>query len=434
MKLFKNLNFSFLLFGRLITNIGDSLYFIAATWLAYSLGGSAFYSGLAGFLTLLPEMFNFLIGPIVDRSNLKKVLLVSEIMQFLLILLVPTLYLFHQLNVTWILILMPLITIFNMFSYPAEISLVPKIVEKKNLVKANSAMSFAYQGTELIFNGLGGILVLLIGAVSLYVIDSATFLISIFLFASLRLQHQPSKPKTKQTIADSFRQYQDELKQGFKFALNPIIINMLLPLIIVNFTISAATTIFPAFADHFGGAATYGILMTCFLAGLTIGSLLSQFVSTHFTIGRAMIIAYGLSGILWMLTAFGASSTVYVSFLCLLLSGIPVGATNVIYSSLYQLIPPENMIARVQSLSRSFTLAAMPLGALAGGYFASLYGSGLIIACNGFTILLLSCYWLCNPKLRTLPKVKKLENRAHMDELIGIKQTETIFAEENVIK
>lgn len=62
-----NQNFSLLFLGRLLTNIGDSLYYIAAMWLVYDLGGSAFYSGLAGFLTLFPELFSFLTGPILDR-------------------------------------------------------------------------------------------------------------------------------------------------------------------------------------------------------------------------------------------------------------------------------------------------------------------------------------------------------------------------------
>lgn len=425
MNIMKNMNFNFLLFGRFITNIGDSLYFIAATWLAYSLGGSPFYSGLAGFLTLLPEMFNFLIGPIIDRNNLKKVLLVSEVMQFVFIALVPILYYFHLLTVAWILILMPLVTTFNMFSYPAEIALIPRIVKKDNLVKANSAMTIAYQGTELVFNGLGGILIILVGAVSLYVIDSVTFLFAFIMFASLRLPNQFKKMEKNRSIAKSFKSYKSDLKQGFQFAKNPLILNMMLPLILVNFTISAATTIFPAFANQFGGASTYGILMSCFVGGLLVGSFLSQFVSTHFKIGTSMILAYSLSGICWILTAVTAPISVYLSFVFLALTGIPVGATNIIYSSLLQMIPPENMVARVLSLQRSFILAAMPLGALAGGYFATLLGSNVIIVSNGIMVVLLSIYWLINKRLRSMPMVKKLEDRNFLKQMMNNDKNET---------
>ncbi|GAY74654.1 MFS general substrate transporter [Sporolactobacillus inulinus] len=45
----QNRNFRLLFSARLITNIGDSVYFIAAMWLVYQLSGSSFFSGLAGF-------------------------------------------------------------------------------------------------------------------------------------------------------------------------------------------------------------------------------------------------------------------------------------------------------------------------------------------------------------------------------------------------
>ena len=48
--MFKNKNFSILLFGRLITNFGDSIYSIATLTLIYILTKSTFYSGITLFL------------------------------------------------------------------------------------------------------------------------------------------------------------------------------------------------------------------------------------------------------------------------------------------------------------------------------------------------------------------------------------------------
>jgi hypothetical protein len=53
--------------GRVVTNVGDSLYFVAAMWLVYRLTGDPVYSGIAGFLTLAPAALQFLVGPLVDR-------------------------------------------------------------------------------------------------------------------------------------------------------------------------------------------------------------------------------------------------------------------------------------------------------------------------------------------------------------------------------
>ena len=63
--------FPLIIFRRIFTNIGDSLYYVAAMWLVYKLSGNPFYSGLAGFLTLLPSALQFLTGPFVDRWSIK---------------------------------------------------------------------------------------------------------------------------------------------------------------------------------------------------------------------------------------------------------------------------------------------------------------------------------------------------------------------------
>ncbi len=40
--LFHNRNFAWLFFGRLVTNMGDSIYYVAAMWLVYEMGGMHF--------------------------------------------------------------------------------------------------------------------------------------------------------------------------------------------------------------------------------------------------------------------------------------------------------------------------------------------------------------------------------------------------------
>lgn len=73
MDIVKNRNYLLLLIGRVVTNIGDSLYYVTTMWLVYKLGGNAFYTGLAGFLTLLPASLQFITGPFVDQWQVKNV-------------------------------------------------------------------------------------------------------------------------------------------------------------------------------------------------------------------------------------------------------------------------------------------------------------------------------------------------------------------------
>nr|WP_051314916.1 MFS transporter [Alteribacter aurantiacus] len=190
--LWTNKNFLKLFLGRLVTNIGDSLYTIAAMWLVYDLGGSTLYTGLAGFLTMLPRVLQFLTGPIVDKYDFKKILVITQVVQFVLVLSIPFLYYLGHLSITLILIIMPILTASNQFVYPAQSALLPRIVKSKELVNANSLFSFAFQGVDIVATSVGGILITLMGAITLYLIDSLTFLVAILLFATLKL-HQKNR-------------------------------------------------------------------------------------------------------------------------------------------------------------------------------------------------------------------------------------------------
>lgn len=289
--LFKNGNFTRLFFGSLITNAGDSLYAVAAMWLVHELGGSTFYTGLAGFLTMIPNALQFLVGPLVDRWALRKTLVVTQIVEFLLVLSIPVFYYTGLLNVTVVLVVMPLMASVEQFSFPAEQAALPRILEKDDLVKGNSAFSFANQGLDLAFSGLAGILVILLGAVTLYLVDSVTFAAAVLLFVSLKLPKKAEKDKEKQTIQEVVQKYGKDLLEGFRFVMGSIIAKLFIGSVAANFAFGAAVAVMPAYADERGNAAIYGFMMAAFSGGFLIGALLYPYVE-RFPIGKMEIVAF----------------------------------------------------------------------------------------------------------------------------------------------
>ncbi len=144
-QLFRNPNFARLFFGNLITNAGNNLYAVAAIWLVYQLGGSTLYTGLAGFLTTLPAVLRFLIGPLVDRWPLRNTLVGAEVVQGALVLVIPITALIGQLNIAVVLIVLPLAALAGRFSYPATTAALPRVVSPEELVRANSALAHRSQ-------------------------------------------------------------------------------------------------------------------------------------------------------------------------------------------------------------------------------------------------------------------------------------------------
>lgn len=178
----KNYDFLLLLLGRFITNFGDSIYTIATMSLVYNMTGSTLYTGLALFLTSIMGIFQLILSPILDRINMKRFLILSQLCQGILLLIIPLLKIMGALEVYHVLIIMPIVSFINQLVYPGQLSLLPKIMDESKLIAANSLFSIAYQGTDAIFNALSGVVILAYGLMSAYYIDSATFLLTLFCF------------------------------------------------------------------------------------------------------------------------------------------------------------------------------------------------------------------------------------------------------------
>lgn len=404
--LFKNGNFTRLFFGRMITNAGDSLYTIAAMWLVHQLGGSTFYTGLAGFLTMIPSALQFLVGPLVDRWMLKKTLVITQIIEFFLVLSIPVFHYTNLLSVGVVLAVMPLMSAIEQFSVPAEQAALPSILEKDDLVKGNSAFSFAYQGLDLVFNGLAGILVALVGAVTLYLVDSVTFAAAVLLFVTLKLPKEVNKEEETKTIPEVVKKYGNDLTEGFRFVMGSIIAKFFIGAVAANFVFAAAMAVMPAYADERGNATIYGFMMAAFSGGFLVGALLTSYVE-RFPVGKMQVVAYCLSTLLWV-------SSVLVSWnvLSVVLFGmasVPIGAMEVLSTSVIQRIVPDRLLARTFSLMFSISMSAMPLGSLVGGALGSVFGSVVIFSVAAAGILLVAIVWFFIPDLRQLPKAKEID-------------------------
>ncbi|PQD96690.1 MFS transporter [Pradoshia eiseniae] len=398
-----NKNFSWLLLGRIITNIGDSLYYIAATWLVYDLGGSAFYSGLAGFLILFPKVLQFLFGPFIDRWHPKKILTCTQLLQCILLLMIPCAYFFNLLTIQFLLIIMPLIAIIEQFSYPTQNKLLPLVLKKEDLLKGNTYFSFAYQGIDLIFNAFAGILVALIGAISLFLVDSITFATCAMIFSLLKLSHLPID---NTPVKHSYHTYIKELSEGLS-----LVFKALLPLlagaIAINFTIGATYALLPSFAEEKGGAHIYGYYLTSISAGLLLGAWAVQKLG-KFKVGRLTIYGYFLTTCLWVFSALVPNTI--LSVLLFGLAWIPIGYLNIFFGTLNQIIIPNELLGRVTSASYSLSALSLPFGSLIGGFFTTAVNNEIMFMLTGAGSLIAGLIWLMNARLRNLPEASKINH------------------------
>ncbi|MDK8181056.1 MFS transporter [Paenibacillus sp. UMB4589-SE434] len=410
--IFRNGNFTKLFIGRLFANAGDSFYMVGAMWMVYNLGGSTFYTGLAGFLTSIPRIIQFLYGPFIDRWPLRRMLVTTQLTQALLLLIVPIGYACGFLSITLILILMPIISILNQFMYPAEMAALPKVLPREQLAMGNMLFTAANQGSDAAFNALGGLLIGAIGVSSLFLINSSLFFITAFVFsmltvaaASTSIGTQTHAENEKIQIKQFMKQYGRELTDGIKVLMQPYIKRLLAGILIINFAGGALMSILPEFGN---GPEQYGLLMASMAVGGILGTVLAPALRIEQKrLGLLFIAAFLICGLLWMLC-----SQVTSPWLAAVLFGIgwlPGGVTNVASAVFVQTLVPESYMGRVMAAISSFSGLAMPLGFLLGGALATYWGSSSIMLLCGMLVCLVSIFWLMDPMTRRMPSLQNMD-------------------------
>ena len=423
--LLDNREFVRLFSGRLVTNAGDSLYYIAAMWLVYELTGSEFYTGVAAFLILAPSSLQFLFGPLVDRLPLRGLLVGTQVAQGVLVLAIPLAHLAGLLSVWVVLVVTPLLSLLNQPVYPAESAALPRIVEREELVAANSAFSLAYQGVDAGFNALAGLLVAAVGAIWLFALDSVTFAVAALLFAGLRVrgaeraEGTPTAERDETTLdtgdetaADGGRtdggatSYLADLRAGIGYVRGTLITKVLVGSVGANAAFGAAMGVLPAYGDTLGGSAAYGFLIAGIGGGLFAGALVAGALD-DLSLGALVIGGFLASAALWV--AAVAASWLPATALLFALAFVPIGVTNVLLISMVQALVPEGLLGRVSAVMASASAGATPLGALVGGTAASALSTPVVVAATGVSFAVLAAYWFVSPRLRRLPRVGRVE-------------------------
>lgn len=400
----KNKDFYVLLLGRLITNFGDSLYAIASTLLVYKMSGSTIYSGLTLFLTSSTAIVQLLLSPILDKINMKKFLILSQLIQAVLILIIPFLYKFGKLSVYHIMIIMPIISLINQLVYPGQVSLLPKILSEKELVTGNSLMTMAYQGSNAIFDTLAGFVISIFGFMTAFYTDSISFILTgiLFCFLSKKLSHsQKREEKSKENL---IKNHFKSLKDGLDLFRDSRILALVFGIVFINFSATLISAVLPAFAEN---AIFYSLMLAGMGAGLLLGSLFAGFPRLkEISLGKLYIYGMMIVALAWILFS-NFQNNIKIGVVLYGLGWFVVGLVNVYAQTMVQIIVPSEKIGSAMGAMVGISTFMAPLGALFGGFLGEYLSSSKAIFIGSFIIFLVSIFWALNENIRKLPSVNK---------------------------
>ncbi|WP_369903523.1 MFS transporter [Bacillus manliponensis] len=218
----------------------------------------------------------------------------------------------------------------------------------------------------------------------------------LFHLIKLPATEQITKNETK-SKTEAIKNYFIDLREGFSIVFHSLMKTLLVGSIIANFSIGIMMAILPSFADTKGG----GMYLTAISAGSLIGALCGSLFGKY-RLGYVSIISFTISSLCWL-----ASVWIPISSLAILLfscAWIPIGGINVVFAAVSQSVIPNHLLGRVNSVTRSMGIIAMPLGSLIGGYLATIVNGAFIFSFTSIGILCIAVVWLVHPKLRSLPK------------------------------
>ena len=116
----------------------------------------------------------------------------------------------------------------------------------------------------------------------------------------------------------------------------------------------------------------YGLLLGALGVGGVVGASAAPLLTRR--LGRKITIIGAMAGVALLLAGPALSASPAVIAVTTFAGGAGSGAWSVTYSSLRALVVPDGMLGRYTGVSRLISYGALPLGALAAGVIAELFG------------------------------------------------------------
>ena len=223
----RNRDFSKLWLGQLISNVGSSVGSLALLFFAFALTGSELaMAGLAMMQILPMVLFSGMIGVYIDRWDRKKIMIAADIVRAVATFLYPFVGIFPSFvsPLTWLYILAFVYATSNAFFFPARSASIPRLVEREDLVTANSLSQMTYQIVALVFTPLGGALMAFVAPDYFigFMIDASTFIASGVVLVTIRTSLIPEK------VPDIDRSFTREMKEAVGLIRRNSIVSFLL--------------------------------------------------------------------------------------------------------------------------------------------------------------------------------------------------------------
>lgn len=381
----------------LVSSIGNQLSHVAIGWQIYELTSSPLQLGLTGVFRALPVVvFSLTGGVLADRVDRRRLLIFTQTVAMILALLLAVLTDTGLVRVWHIYAITFLTGAATTFDLPARTALIPSLVARENLSNAFALNVTLRQTATLVGPFFAGVLIAALGLSGSYFINAASYLGVIVCLAAMRVRATEAPARKESTW--------QAMKGGLRFVGGHSVILGLLGMDTCVNVFSAHRLMAPVFARDIlnVGPQGLGALLGAPAIGALIGSSIIIGIGTPKKSGQLLL--WVTAGYALLLCAFALSRSFALSLLICFFIGALDSIGETLRVTLIQLITPDAMRGRVQSLVHIFVfgiplLGQGPMGALGSAIGAA--GAVLVGGLLGIAVVAAAAF--------KVPAIKKFE-------------------------
>ncbi len=373
-----NKNFRLLWTAQLISEIGDWLYAVSIYSLLLEHTGSARAVATAFVLQVLP---NFFVAPAAgvlnDRMSRKRVMIATDWVRAVIVLMM----LLGQGSVPLLYVLLLLETVGWALFEPARNSVIPNITRAgEERLAANSMSSMTWSFTLAIGSALGGLLAATLGRSAVFVLNSASFVVSAVLVSRMRFTepHVENLPPLRLIDLVDF----SHIREGIRYVrqdsrmLATMFVKTGLALMGTNWVLLPVIgeRVFPLRLGGMNPQAAGMLAMSLLMGCRGIGALMGPFIAARITGSAAPMLRRGiLAGFL-----IGATGYSFLAFAPNLLAACLAvifahsgGAITWVYSTtILQSMTEDRFRGRVFAAELAFNTLLQSLVTSTVGHFS----------------------------------------------------------------
>ena len=319
-------------------------------------------------------------GVFVDRWNKKHVMVISNLLRGgLTLLIIP--FMNHSLIVVFIISF--LIFTISQFFAPAETSSIRLLVEKRDLIAANSLFMMTLMTASIIGIGLAAPLTNFFGITYVLIVAAFLHLLSTLATLLISLEHR------ERQMALGFISLFKELLTGFEFIRRKAVIRgALIKLFFSTSVLAAVCMLSVSFSEKILGigAANFGYLIFSTGIGMVIGGLFLGRFGHHFKRNRLAHIGFLLAGL--ALITLSQTQNIWLVFIAIFFLGTGNAFIVTPLQTILHEKVPKVVQGRVFGVQNMFINSAFTFPVVILGEIADLVGLHTIIASLGVLVLL----------------------------------------------